>query len=50
MLNILQIKIKPKVKLKLIKDIANAKTSVNLQNLETEYITPLRFIKTKTNL
>ena len=35
MLNISHTKIKPQVKLKLIKDITNYKTSLNLQNLET---------------
>ena len=41
-------KIQTKVKLKLIKEITNSKTTANLQNLETNYITPLRFIKLKT--
>ena len=50
MLNISQTKIKPQVKLKLIKDITNYKTSLNLQNLETEYITPFRFTKSKNNI
>ena len=39
--------IKPNVKSKFIKEITNSKTSGKLQNLETKYITPLRFVKTK---
>ena len=43
-------KIKPNVQVKLIKEITNSKTSGKLQNLETKYITPLRFVKTKKPL
>jgi hypothetical protein len=43
-------KIKPNVKNKLIKQITDSKTIVKLQNLESNYITPLRFIKTKKQL
>jgi hypothetical protein len=43
-------KIKTNVKVKLIKEITNSKTTVKLQNLESKYITPLRFIKTKKQL
>jgi hypothetical protein len=43
-------KIKTNVKVKLIKEITNSKTTAKLQNLESKYITPLRFIKTKKQL
>ena len=42
--------IKPNVKRKLIKEITTSKTSCKLQNLETNFITPLRFVKTKKQL
>ena len=38
--------IKPNVKLNLIKDITHYKATANLQSLETNHISPLRFIKT----
>jgi hypothetical protein len=43
-------KIKTNVKVKLIKEITNSKTTATLQNLESKYITPLRFIKTNKPL
>jgi hypothetical protein len=43
-------KIKTNVKTKLITEITNSKTTAKLQNLESKYITPLRFIKTKKQL
>ena len=44
------IKLKPNVKRNWIKDITNSKTSGTLRNLETKYITALRFVKTKKPL
>ena len=43
-------KIKPNVKVRLIKEITNSKKLTKLQNLETNYITPLRFVKPKKPL
>ena len=37
---------KPNVRVKLTKEITTSKTTANLHNLETKYITPLRFVKT----
>ena len=42
--------IKPNVKVKLIKEITTSKQITKLQNLESNYITPLRFVKPKKPL
>ena len=41
-------KIKPYVKLKIIKDSTNSRTTAILNILETNYSKPLRYIKTET--